>query len=99
MKTETLTRQQLDQMDHEELVEAYMATQKNVRELESEVGLLKEELGQIKAMMFSRKSEKKEDIPEEQISFEFNEIETVSVEEPAEEAPLAPDAADEAPAD
>lgn len=67
MKTETFTRQQLDQMDHEELVEAYMATQKNVRELESEVGLLKEELGQIKAVMFSRKSEKKEEITADQL--------------------------------
>lgn len=85
MKTEALTRQQLDQMDHDELVEAYMATQKNVRELESEVGLLREELGQIKAMMFSRRSEKKEDVSADQISFDFNEIETASAEDAADE--------------
>lgn len=87
MKTNRLSREQVNEMDHDELVEAYMASQKKVRAQEEEIDLLTEELNHVRAMMFGRKSEKHQDnTTEEQLRFEFNEAESLYVaEEPAEE--------------
>lgn len=87
MKTNRLSREQVNEMGHDELVEAYMASQKKVRAQEEEIDLLTEELNHVRAMMFGRKSEKHQDnTTEEQLRFEFNEAESLYVaEEPAEE--------------
>ena len=86
METERLSRQQLNEMDHEELVEAYMAFQSRVRDQEEKIDLLTQELNHMKAMMFGRKSEKKPDnTTDDQIRFEFNEIESIPAEEDTEE--------------
>ena len=86
METERLSREQLNKMDHEELVEAYMAFQSRVRDQEEKIDLLTEELNHMKAMMFGRKSEKRPDnTTDDQIRFEFNEIESIPIEEDAEE--------------
>ena len=87
METDRLSREQLNQMDHDELVEAYMTSQKTVRDQKAEIDLLTEELNHVKAMMFGRKSEKKQDdVTDGQIRFEFNEAESIHVpEEPEKE--------------
>ena len=86
METGTLTREKLNQMDHDELVEAYMTTQKKVRDQKEEIELLTEELNHVRAMMFGRKSEKKDTgVTDDQIRFEFNEAESIHVPEGPEE--------------
>lgn len=77
MKTEQFTREQLNNMDKDQLVEAVLAAQlKN--------DLLTGELNHAKAMLFGRRSEKA-DPENEQISFEFNEIELYASEPEAED--------------
>lgn len=86
METGRLSREQLNEMDHEELVEAYMDFQSKVRDQEEKIDLLTEELNHMRSMMFGRKSEKKTDnTTDDQIRFEFNEIESIPIEEDAEE--------------
>jgi len=86
METGTLTREKLNQMDHDELVEAYMTTQKKVRDQKEEIELLTEELNHVRAMMFGRKSEKKDaGVTDDQIRLEFNEAESIHVPEGPEE--------------
>lgn len=86
MKTDRLSREQLNQMDHEELIEAYIRSQENLQKKEAENSLLTEELNHMKSMMFGRKSEKKPDnTTDDQIQFEFNEIESILIEEDTEE--------------
>lgn len=63
-----------------------MDFQSRVRDQEEKIDLLTEELNHMKAMMFGRKSEKKPDnTTDDQIRFEFNEIESVPAEEDTEE--------------
>ena len=79
MKTEQFTREQLNNMDKEQLVEAVLAAQlKN--------DLLTGELNHTKAMLFGRRSEKVSTESEnEQLMFEFNEAELYASEPEAEE--------------
>ena len=64
-----LTREELNTFEKEDLVEAVLRGQE-------EIDILTGELNKTKALLFGRKSEKKkEEAPEEQIRFEFNEIE------------------------
>ena len=79
MKTEQFTREQLNSMDKEQLVEAVLAAQmKN--------DLLTGELNHTKAMLFGRRSEKVSTESEnEQLMLEFNEAERYASEPEAEE--------------
>ena len=79
MKTEQFTREQLNNMDKEQLVEAVLAAQlKN--------DLLTGELNHTKAMLFGRRSEKVSTESEnEQLMFEFNEAERYASEPESEE--------------
>ena len=79
MKTEQFTREELNSMDKEQLVEAVLAAQlKN--------DLLTGELNHTKAMLFGRRSEKVSTESEnEQLMFEFNEAERYASEPEAEE--------------
>ena len=63
-----------------------MDFQSKVRDQEEKIDLLTEELNHMRSMMFGRKSEKKTDkTTDDQIRFEFNEIESIPIEEDAEE--------------
>ena len=76
MKKETFSREQLDQMDKEELIE-------KVLEGQERNDLLQDELNRTRAMLFGRKTEKREPASDDQMQFEFNEIEALA---PAKEA-------------
>ena len=71
MKRETFSREQLDQMDREELIE-------KVLESQEQNDLLQDELNRTRAMLFGRRTEKREPVSDDQVQFEFNEIEAAA---------------------
>lgn len=78
MKKKSLSREQLNQMDREQLIE-------KVLESQEQNDVLQEELNKTTALLFGRRTEKRETVTEDQIRFEFNEIEAAAPAEVPEE--------------
>ena len=79
MKKEQFTREQLNSMDKEQLVEKLLESQ-------VKIDILTGELNHAKAMLFGRKSEKlSSETENEQLTFEFNEAEFCASEAETEE--------------
>jgi transposase len=84
MKNEIFSREELNNMDKDQLVEKILDSQNKLVESQAKIDILTGELNHAKAMLFGRRSEKA-DPENEQISFEFNEAELYASEIEAEE--------------
>ena len=79
MKNSGFSKEELNNMDKEQLIETVLQSQ-------ARIDILTGELNHAKAMLFGRKSEKVSSEPEnEQLTFEFNEAELYAPEAEAEE--------------
>ena len=86
MKKTDLTKEQLMRMSREELVSAYLESLEESQRQQEQIDRLTEDFNQMKAMLFSSKSEKKKaDEVDGQISMEFNEAEAAAPKDEAEE--------------
>ena len=86
MKTEQFTREELNNMDKEQLVEQILDSQEKLIESQARIDILTGELNHVRAMLFGRRSEKVSTESEnEQLMFEFNEAERYASEPEAEE--------------
>lgn len=86
MKSKGFSKEELNNMDRDQLVEAVLDSQAKLVESQARIDILTGELNHAKAMLFGRKSEKvSTEAENEQIAFEFNEAELYASESAAEE--------------
>lgn len=80
MKAKNISAEKLNDLSREEIAEAYLELQKETSDQQEEIARLKEELNHAKAMLFGRKSERRDEALDGQISFGFNEVEAAAQE-------------------
>ena len=76
MEISRFSKEQLNKLDKEQLIELLTKQQEEAEKQQEQIDILTEELNQIRAMLFARKSEKQTEPDPDQLQMEFNEAES-----------------------
>ena len=85
MEISRFSKEQLNKLDKEQLIELLTKQQEEAEKKQEQIDILTQELNQIRAMLFARKSEKQTEPDPDQLQMEFNEAESLSTNEASEE--------------
>lgn len=85
MEISRFSKEQLNKLDKEQLIELLTKQQEEAEKQQEQIDILTQELNQIRAMLFARKSEKQTEPDPDQLQMEFNEAESLSTNAAFEE--------------